>query len=79
MRVLDHAALIALGARAAFLKPVLLVMVMLRFHLAVQNQPINAEWDAKLSQLSNKFVEIKQQASSWIDGKTGQTVTGSMT
>jgi len=41
--------------RAAFIKPVFLCMMMVRFHSAVEGQPINAEWDARLSTLSDKF------------------------
>lgn len=41
--------------RAAFIKPVFLVMMMVRFHACVENQPINAEWDARLSTLSENF------------------------
>ena len=56
------AALFASNVRQAFLKPVFLVMVMTKFHTVVQNQPINPEWDERLSSVSSKFREIKDKA-----------------
>jgi hypothetical protein len=56
------AALLASNVRQAFLKPVFLVMVMTKFHAVVQNQAINAEWDARLTGVSSKFREIKDKA-----------------
>jgi hypothetical protein len=56
------AALFASNVRQAFLKPVFLVMVMTKFHTVVQNQPINAEWDGRLSSVSSKFKEMKDNA-----------------
>jgi len=56
------AALFASNIRQAFLKPLFLVMVMTKFHLAVRNQPINLEWDGRLSGISSKFTEIKDRA-----------------
>ena len=48
--------------RAAFLKPLFLIMMMVRFHALIENQPINQEWDAKLSMLSDKFRDMGNQA-----------------
>ncbi|MDO8836397.1 MAG: hypothetical protein Q7V01_12425 [Vicinamibacterales bacterium] len=56
------AALLASNVRQAFLKPIFLVMVMTKFHVLVQNQPINLEWDQRLSSVSRKFGEIKDKA-----------------
>lgn len=56
------AALLASNVRQAFLRPVFLVMVMTKFHLAVRNQAINTEWDERLSSVSAKFREIKEKA-----------------
>ena len=56
------AALFASNVRQAFLKPLFLVMVMTTFHAVVRNQPINLEWDARLSSASRKFTEIKDRA-----------------
>jgi hypothetical protein len=56
------AALFASNLRQAFLKPIFLVMVMVKFHIVVRNQPINLEWDGRLSSASSKFQEIKDKA-----------------
>lgn len=56
------AALFASNVRQAFLKPLFLVMVMTKFHVVVRSQPINLEWDARLSGLSSKFQDIKDKA-----------------
>lgn len=56
------ALLFAANVRAAFLKPLFLTMMMTKFHLCVQNQPINLEWDDKLSSVSDKFRTLKAQA-----------------
>jgi hypothetical protein len=49
------AALLAGSARAAFLQPLFLVMVMLKFHLLIRGQSIDEAWDERLTQLSNQF------------------------
>jgi hypothetical protein len=56
------AALFASNARQAFLKPIFLTMVMTKFHVVVRNQAINAEWDERLSGLSDKFKDLKAKA-----------------
>ncbi len=56
------AALFALSARGAFLKPVFLIMVVVRFHDLIEHQPINQEWVARLEQLSTKFRDLDQKA-----------------
>jgi hypothetical protein len=60
--VLGFAALLAGNVRAAFLKPVFLVMIMAKFHVQVENQPINQEWDERLTGMSDKFRKIVEQA-----------------
>ena len=49
------ALLLANALREAFIKPIFLVMIMVRFHALVENQPINAEWADRLTQMSDKF------------------------
>lgn len=49
------AALLAGPLRAAFIKPVFLAMMMIRFHSAIDGQAVNPEWDARLAELSDKF------------------------
>ena len=49
------ALLLAGPLRAAFIKPLFLIMMMVRFHVCAEGQPINPEWDARLSALSQNF------------------------
>lgn len=49
------AALLAGTLRASFIKPLFLIMIMVRFHALIENQAINPEWDARLASLSDKF------------------------
>lgn len=56
------AALLAGPLRAAFIEPVFLIMMMVRFHALVQNQPINQEWDARLASISGKFRDLGMRA-----------------
>lgn len=56
------AALLAGPLRAAFLKPLFLIMMMVRFHALIENQPINQEWDARLAAVSDKFRDFGKQA-----------------
>ena len=60
------AVLFAGSVRSAFLKPLFLTMVMVKFHAAVQNQAINLDWDQRLGSASRKFEELKQQAEAWV-------------
>jgi hypothetical protein len=76
--VLGGAALVAsvlcaANARSAFLEPIFLIMVMTKFHVSVQNQPINAEWDERLGTISHKFGQIKEHAKAWASSGTGKT------
>jgi hypothetical protein len=52
-------ALFTWNLRAAFLEPLFLTMIMIKFHVSVHGQAINLEWDDNLSRLSTKFVELK--------------------
>ena len=63
------AVLFAANARSAFLEPLFLIMVMTTFHVSVENQTINHEWDARLTSLSGKFKELKDKAAAWVSGK----------
>ncbi|HKU42665.1 MAG TPA: hypothetical protein VJR89_31115 [Polyangiales bacterium] len=51
--------LLTWNLRAAFLEPLFLTMIMIKFHVSVHGQAINLEWDDRLSQVSGKFVELK--------------------
>jgi hypothetical protein len=56
------AVLFALAARGAFLKPVFLIMIMVRFHVLIEHEAINEEWVARLDGLSGKFRDLGQKA-----------------
>ena len=56
------AAILAGPLRAAFLKPLFLIMMMVRFHALIENQPLNQEWDARLATLSDKFRDMGDKA-----------------
>jgi hypothetical protein len=48
--------------RAALIKPLFLAMMMVRFHSAIEGQPINGEWDERLSAISEKFRTLGRDA-----------------
>lgn len=56
------AALLAATLRAAFIKPLFLIMMMVRFHTAIENQPINEAWDERLNSLSDRFRTLTRPA-----------------
>jgi hypothetical protein len=60
------AVLFALAARGAFVKPVFLVMIMVRFHELIEHQPINREWVARLDQLSTRFRTLGEKAAAFV-------------
>jgi hypothetical protein len=49
------AVLLAATIRSAFIKPLFLIMMMIRFHALIEGQPINADWDARLASISDRF------------------------
>jgi len=56
------AVLFAANVRAAFLKPIFLIMIMVRYHALIENQPVNQEWVTYLDGMSDKFRSLGQQA-----------------
>jgi hypothetical protein len=56
------AALLASTIRSAFLRPLFLVMVMVKFHVQVREQPIDEAWEARLTGLSDKFRQLGTRA-----------------
>ncbi len=60
------AVLIALAARGAFLKPIFLVMIIVRFHDLIEHEPINREWVERLNQISTTFRDLGQKAQTFI-------------
>ncbi len=59
------AGLFASNFRAAFLKPLFLTMIMVKFHCSVRGQAIHPEWDARLTSVSDKFRELRDKAASF--------------
>ena len=55
------AALLAGSLRGAFLKPVFLTMIMVRFHTAIEGQTVDPVWDARLSNASSTFAGLGAQ------------------
>jgi hypothetical protein len=49
------AALLAGSLRGAFIKPLFLIMMMVRFHTVIEGQPIDETWDSRLASLSSNF------------------------
>jgi hypothetical protein len=62
------AVLFAINFREAFLKPLFLIMIMIKFHVTIRGQAINEEWDAKLTQLTPKFTKIKDKIAGYLPG-----------
>lgn len=56
--------------RAAFLEPLFLTLIMVKFHVSVHGQAINLEWDDNLSRISSKFVELKNHVGAPIGSAT---------
>lgn len=63
------ALLFAINFRQAFLKPLFLIMIMIKFHVTIRGQAINEEWDAKLTQITPKFTKIKDKIAGYLPGK----------
>ena len=56
------AVLLAAAVRNAFLKPVFLIIMMIRFHVLIERQAVDARWDAYLASISDKFREFASNA-----------------
>lgn len=54
------AVMLAMAIRSAFLFPLFLIVMMIRFHALVAHQPTQAEWDARLAGISDKFRALGQ-------------------
>jgi hypothetical protein len=70
------AAILAGPLRAAFLKPLFLIMMMVRFHALIENQPLNQEWDARLATISDKFRDLGTRAMAGFAGGPPNAATG---
>ncbi len=50
------------GLKQSFVNPLCLISMILTFRSAVAQQEPNLEWESRLEQMSNKFVELKNKA-----------------
>ena len=55
------AILLTAAFRSAFIKPIFLVKMMIRFHALIENQAINESWDTRLSEISDKFNNLARR------------------
>ena len=60
------AVLFALAVRGALLKPVFLVMIMVRFHTLIEHEPLNQDWVARLDQISATFRDLGGKARAFL-------------
>jgi len=58
---LAAAFLLATVIRAAFIKPLFLISMLVRFHTLIEDQPINTQWSHYLDQLSPDFSRRRSQ------------------
>jgi len=57
------AIMLAAAVRNAFVKPVFLIMMMIRFHTLIEGQPIDASWNDYLASISDKFRDLGRRVS----------------
>lgn len=63
------AILLAGPLRAAFVKPIFLTMILVRFHSEIDGQTVDPEWDARLTAVSGQFRDLGARAA----GAMGQS------
>ena len=59
--MLSIAILLAAAIRSAFVKPLFLICLIVRFHVLIEGQPLNQQWVSSLSQISDKFRKMTGQ------------------
>ena len=59
------AVLFALAARGAFLKPIFLIMITVRFHALIEDESPDPEWAARLEQISTRFRSLGAKAATF--------------
>ncbi len=57
------AIMLAAAVRNAFVKPIFLIMMMVRFHTLIEGQPITASWNDYLASISDKFRDLGRRVS----------------
>jgi hypothetical protein len=70
------AAMLAGSLRGAFMKPVFLTMIMIRFHTLIENQAVDPQWDAQLSGLSAQFAGMGAQFAGQMGNRMGAGAAG---
>ncbi|MDF3130859.1 hypothetical protein P0Y35_16730 [Kiritimatiellaeota bacterium B1221] len=65
------AALFAWNIKSAFLHPLFLIMIMIKFHVSVKGQAIDETWDDRLTRASGKFSTIKDKMKDWAGDRFG--------
>jgi hypothetical protein len=70
------AAMLAGSLRGAFMKPVFLTMIMIRFHTLIENQAVDPQWDAELSGLSAQFAGMGAQFAGQMGNRMGAGAAG---
>ncbi|MBI3019169.1 MAG: hypothetical protein HYY61_04685, partial [Deltaproteobacteria bacterium] len=64
------ALIVSLMFRGVLVESFVMPTMISAYYHAIQGQVPNPEWDAKLSQVSNKFAEMKNKALNWKQEKT---------
>ncbi len=58
---LGIAMLLAAAIRSAFIKPLFLISLIVRFHTLIEGQPLNQQWVSNLDQISDKFRQLTER------------------
>ena len=66
------AIVLAWSFKAALLEPFAIAALMQAYFKIIEGQQPNAEWDEKLSGLSDRFRELKDRAAEWVGGAAGK-------
>lgn len=69
------ALVVAWGIKSALIDPLAMTALMQVYFKVIEGQEPNPEWDAKLSKVSKKFVELKDKAVAWTKRKFGGSDT----
>lgn len=64
---------LAMIVKTSVLHPLFLTMVALTFHIQAHEQPINEQYEATLDSVSDKFREMKEKATEWVNQSQGTT------
>jgi len=65
------AALLAWSIHSAFIKPLFMVIILVKYHTLIEGQPINESWDGYLTGVSSQFGTLKQRAQAWTANPSG--------